>query len=281
LVVLIYSTARWASGKQAMTGFSLVFVAMWVSGNTFTYTTQEQVWGMVLFWIVPILPGIIPRYRARLVRQRIREARLRERHLIARELHDTVAHHVSAIAIQAQAGQFVADKDPDAVAGVLASIEEAASRSLDEMRKIVSALRDSESAAFAPQRGIADIEPLANIKGLEPRVDVDLTGDLDGLRPSVEHCLFRLSQESITNARRHARNVTRIAVCITGSADDVLLTVTDDGDTTTRGTRSGSGHGLITMAERTELLGGTFEAGPGTDGGWVVSAAVPRSDTAK
>ena len=148
---------------------------------------------------------------------------------LARELHDTVAHHVSAIAIRAQAGRVVARSDPAAALDALVVIEEEASRTLAEMRDLVGALRRGTEADLAPQRGVADIERLTDSSGPLPHVAVELSGDLEGLRPSLDATLYRLAQESITNAVRHARHATRIQVTVRGEPACVRLTVGDDG----------------------------------------------------
>ncbi len=109
-------------------------------------------------------------------------------------------------------------------------IEEEGSRTLAEMRTMVGALRDREDADLAPQNGVADIERLARSVDDEPRVQVRLTGDLDALGPTVGAATYRIAQESVTNALRHARNATRIDVQVVGDDDAVRLTVRDDGD---------------------------------------------------
>ena len=103
-----------------------------------------------------------------------------------------------------------------------------------------------------------------------------MSGDLDDFRPSVEAAIYRIAQESITNSVRHARDATRINVCVTGDDDCVQLTVRDDGDVSSTGRRS-SGYGLVGMTERAKLLGGTLEAGPSPDKGWTVSVVLPRA----
>ncbi len=195
---------------------------------------------------------------------------------MARELHDTVAHHVSAIAVQAQAGRTLAASRPDVAVGVLQVIEEEASRALAEMRAMVGALRQGEETDLAPQRGVADIEGLAHSLGNRPRVDVELSGDLDNLGPSVEAAIYRLTQESLTNAVRHARHATLINIYVAADDDCVRLSVRDDGDPSLYGAGSSSGYGLVGMAERAKLLGGTLEAGPRPDRGWTVTAVLPR-----
>ena len=100
--------------------------------------------------------------------------------------------------------------DPAAALDALAVIEEEASRTLTEMRAMVGALRQGEEPDLAPQRGVADLQRLASGPAERPRVQVELSGDLDGLGPSVDAALYRLAQESITNALRHARHATRV-----------------------------------------------------------------------
>jgi signal transduction histidine kinase len=194
----------------------------------------------------------------------------------SRELHDTVAHHVSAIAIQAQAGRSVAGANPGAAVDALAVIEEEASCTLTEMRLMVGVLRRGEESELAPQQGVADIGRLARKADDWPRVDVELLGDLDDLMPSVEAAIYRLAQESITNAVKHARHATRINVRVAGDDDWVHLTVRDDGDANSA-SRISSGYGLVGMTERATLLGGTLEAGPSSDKGWTVNAMLPRA----
>ncbi len=140
---------------------------------------------------------------------------------------------------------------------------------------MVGILRESGDPDLAPQRGVADIKRLAHSTGPRPRVNVELSGDLDELRPSVEAAIYRIAQESITNAVQHARHATHISVSVAGNDDSVHLTVHDDGDTSLTGPIS-SGYGLVGMAERAKLLGGTLDAGPSPGRGWTVNAVLPR-----
>jgi signal transduction histidine kinase len=232
------------------------------------------------FFLFSAALGAAIRYQASSRLREMDQVKLREREQLARELHDTVAHHVSAIAIQAQAGRTLAAADPDAAVDALEVIEEEASRTLAEMRTMVGALRQGEEPDLAPQRGVADIERLARSAGDSPRVDVELWGDLDDLKPSVEAAIYRLAQESITNAVRHARHATRINVWVVGDDRCVRLTVSDDGDASSLSASASSGYGIAGMTERAKLLGGTLEAGPSRDRGWTVDAVLPRNGTA-
>lgn len=236
----------------------------------------ERVHGYGFFLFTAALGAAI-RYHAKTHIRDIDVAKAREREQLARDLHDTVAHHVSGIVIQAQAGRAVATSHPERATEVFAVIEDAASRTLTELRTMVGALRASEGADFAPRPGVADLGRLAGQADGGPQVDVELSGQLDDLSPAVGAALYRLTQESVTtNARLHARYVTRVAVRVVGDAERVQLTVDDDGALSTTG-GSPSGYGLVGMRERAKLLGGTFHAGPGAGGGWRVEAMLPRA----
>jgi signal transduction histidine kinase len=272
LLLLPYALLRWGSGREATIGMAIVLVGHVVT-EIVASGGADAVIG-VPFLLLPAALGASMRYRSS---ARVREAdqvKLREREQLARELHDTVAHHVSAIAIQAQAGRTLAASRPDAAVNALEVIEEAASRTLEEMRAMIETLR--QEADLAPQRGVADIERLARAGG-GPRVDVELVGDLDDLRPLVGAAIYRIAQESITNAVRHARHATRIDVRVAGDRESVRLTVRDDGAAGPTGAGSTSGYGVVGMTERATLLGGTLEAGPSADGGWTVTAVLPRT----
>ncbi len=276
LLVIPYALFRWGSGREAAWGVLIMLVGWIVGITTDPGPISEAIGGLIVLTIPPVI-GIQVRqfYSSRL--QAIDQARLAERELLARELHDTVAHHVSAIAIQAQAGRAVADTNPGAALEALAVIEDAASRTLAEMRTMVSALRhDGEQAVTTPQRGVADIERLSGLAAGGPPVDVQLTGDLRDLSPSLDAALYRIAQESITNASRHAVGATRIDVRVVGEPDGVRLTVSDDGRGASVLGDSGDGFGLVGMTERAKLLGGSVTAGRSGSRGWVVDAVLPR-----
>ena len=276
--ILTYAVARWGSGREIALALVVVLVT-----NALTDQAAGDV-GLVetavgsFIWLFFAALGVVFRSRASGRERRLGEARLNERQLLARELHDSVAHHVSAIAVQAQAGRAVAAARPDAAVEALAHIEDAARQTLDEMRRVVGVLREQDgTVARAPQGGLSQIPGLADGHPRGPRVDIELSGDLDGLGPSVEAGLYRLAQESITNARRHARHATRVAVSVVGTGTDVRLSVRDDGDPPSAA--ADTGFGLVGMAERATLLGGSLDAGPGPDRGWLVEAVLPKAET--
>lgn len=258
---------------------ALPFIAAaFVAGNITDGDGLSGLIGGFIILAVTAESGLLLRSAVDSRSQLITEAKLRERQTLARELHDAVAHHVSAIAIQAQAGQFLAGQGSlEGASDALETIEEEAARALDEMRSMIATLRDEDAdIEMVPQRGISAIEELAMAASPDtPRVEVSLDGDLDRVSPSVNAAAYRLAQESITNAVRHARNATQVDVRVTGSEGDVRVTVTDDGDPV-RGERNGAGFGLVGMAERAALLGGSVTAGPGPTQGWIVDAVLPR-----
>lgn len=276
LVISLYSLFRWGSGREMVMGIPLV-IALTILANILDYTgIGDVIAGFVVLALVAAV-ALVVRYRQRFQEQSREQVRVQERERLARELHDTVAHHMSAIAIQAQAGRFVAQNGSlDGATEALEVIEEEASRTLSEMRAIVGVLRDRETpVAMAPQHGMADIESLTSAIGA-PAVTVDLDEGIRHVAGGVGAAAFRIAQESITNARRHAQNATAVHVHVSGSADAVHLTITDDGDPTSAPPQQG--FGIIGMTERATLLGGTLDAGPAAGRGWVVGATLPRQN---
>ncbi|MFI7633725.1 sensor histidine kinase [Nonomuraea sp. NPDC049400] len=279
LLLVVYALFRWGSGREAATGLAIMLVAVGVSVAFYGLAPADAVAGFAVMFSAIAL-GLAVRYRARARMRELEQVKLLEREQLARDLHDTVAHHVSAMAIRAQAGLATAASQPEAATDALRVIAAEASRTLAEMRAMVRLLRRNEPAELSPGRQIADLRQLAGHARVGPSVDVELFGDLDGLPPSVGAAIFRIAQESVTNARRHARHATRIAIQVAADDTSVRLRVSDDGDTSSVRSISSPGYGLIGMIERAGLLGGTCEAGPNPDRGWTVTAVLPRAGTA-
>lgn len=274
ILLLPYSLFRWGSGREAAVGLSLMAGAYATSAAQGEMRGLGDAIGAAVVMLFPAALGASARFRAAAHRRELETAQLREREQLARELHDTVAHHVTAITLQAQAGRAVLAARPDLAAGALAAIEGEATATLAELRAIVGALRDERPAPLAPQGRLADLARLARTSGPPPAVEVELVGELAGLRPSVESALYRLAQESVTNALRHARRATRVRVRVAAEGPLVRLSVCDDGEAPSE--RGSAGFGLVGMAERAALLGGTLEAGPAAGAGWRVEVALPR-----
>ena len=273
VVLLPYALFRWGSGRKVVIGlgFMLASASFATAGGFNGF--GEAIVGVVIL-LFPAAVGVTVRTLVVSRERSLEEVKLREREQLARDLHDSVAHHVSAVILRAQAGRYLSTTDPDAAADALAVIEDEASRALAEMRLIVGVLRKGEDADLAPTPGVVAIEELARAFDGPPRIEVAVEGDLHDLAPSVDAAIYRIAQESITNATRHARDATCITVRIVGDDASVRLTVEDDGAS---GSGSGiAGYGLTGMTERATLLGGTLEAGPGPDRGWTVAAVMPR-----
>jgi len=269
-VVLVYALCRWAKPLHVAVGLIVnLSAASAIEWQASDLKATEWIFFM-LPWFVVLGFALAMRYRARAIAGRYDQVRLAERNALARELHDTVAHHVSAIAVQAQAGQYVVKSNPQAAADVLRSIETIALDSIDEMRQMVGILRseDQRTRTVAP----ATLEVLA-ARDSRPVVHVNGDTRLDELPAAVGAALFRIAQESITNARRHSRNVTFVDVTVERHRDRVEMTVDNDGTPTTR--NSGSGYGQIGMRERVEALGGAFKSTARPALGWRTTTSIP------
>lgn len=267
-LLIPYCLARWANGREAVIGLS-IFVTIAGTALAAQYVAPEDRIGGASVVIAAVALGVAVRSRSMLRTRQLDDVRRDERERLARDLHDTVAHHLTAIAISAQAGLAVAEREPSAATDALRRIDEEATRTLAETRKVLRVLRTEEEP---PGRPLADLHGLAS-GGPGPVVAVAVDDDLDDLSPTVAAALQRIAQEAVANARRHARDATLVQVRVERQQDGVELVVTDDG----RGsTGSGDGFGIVGMTERAALLGGRLEAGslaPLT--GWRVTARLP------
>jgi signal transduction histidine kinase len=271
-LVLVYALVRWGSGREIVIGLMFVLVVA-VIGTVADYTGPSEIIGGFGILTAVAAGGAAFRYRAESWRRALEQIRSQERVGLARELHDMVAHHVSAIAVQAQAGRALAGQRPEAGLEALAAIEGEASQTLAEMRAMVRVLREGAPAEYTPQPGVADLASLAR-RDPVPVVDVEVPGDLDELPLQVDAAVYRLAQEALTNALRHARNASRVEIRVVEGEGRLRLRVTDDGQIDPARPAS-HGFGLLGMTERVQLLGGTLRAGPASGGGWTVDAELP------
>jgi signal transduction histidine kinase len=275
VLILAYALLRWGSGREIVLGLAVILGKAGLGAATGQTGPADLLAGFAVLSCATAL-GLALRWRARARQRELEQVKLLERERLARDLHDTVAHHVSAMAIRAQAGLATAPTDPAAATDALRVIETEASRALAEMRSMVRVLRHDPPTAPAADPQLTDLATPAGSRRSGPRVAVDVTGDLDDLPTPVRTAIFRIAQESVTNARRHARHVRHIDVRVNTDPTSVRLRVSDDGEGGARSTGP-AGYGLTGMAERAGLLGGTCEAGPGPDRGWTVTAVLPRN----
>ncbi|GCD95969.1 sensor histidine kinase [Embleya hyalina] len=276
VLLLVYGLLRWGSGREIVLGSAVILATFTLCAVMDETPAAHQVGGFV-FLLLPGLIGAAVRFRVTGRERQYEQVRSREREQLARELHDTVAHHVSAMVIRAQAGQVLAGTDPSAAVEALEGVEEEGARTLEEMRAMVATLRNRGAGAeLAPPAGVADLERLVRAPGGHLRVDLGLDGELDTLPPAVDAAVYRIVQESVTNTMRHAVDATEVVVRVTAERHTVRVSVRDNGRRTGRGR---AGYGLAGLRERADLLGGRLQAGPGTDRGWHVEAELPRGRT--
>jgi len=200
-----------------------------------------------------------------------------ERVRIARELHDVVAHHVSLMGVQAGAARAVMTRDPDAAAHTLAQVEASARSALGELRQLLETLR-SDSDGDAPSTvglaAIGDLVAESTDAGLPTRLSV--IGEPYPVADTVQVSLYRIAQEALTNARRHAGQEAAADVRLRYDAAAIELEVTNTGRPVTR---IGRGLGLVGMRERAGAVGGVVETRPRSGGGFLVRATVPAGVT--
>jgi signal transduction histidine kinase len=203
------------------------------------------------------------------------QAAMEERARIARELHDVVAHHVSSIAIQADTARLTTPDLPGEGGRRLEAIGQTARDALTEMRRVLGVLRtDSDDGAeLAPQPGLERLSELLDAaRATGTHVRLILEGQVLPLPPGVELTAYRIVQEALTNARRHAPGAA-VDVELRYTADGLHLRVRDNGPGPAD--PDADGHGLLGMRERAAMVGGSLRAGPAPGGGFAVEADLP------
>ncbi|MGF6823563.1 signal transduction histidine kinase [Microbacterium sp. ZKA21] len=247
------------------------------SGNSLIVTTS--VVGGIYLLAVLITSRLrvgkeLTRERALTAQEQAKRELVEERTRIARELHDVVAHSMSLIQVQASTARYRVKDLPVEAATEFDDIAGTARTSLVEMRRILGILRtEDHTAELAPQRGIDDIPGLVETTrraGADIGLSMAISGDIAA---ATQIAAYRITQESLSNAVRHAPG-TGITVVV--ASDDIAVTLTVRNAPVAASVQTAGGHGLRGMSERAELLGGSVEAGPDADGGWTVTATLPR-----
>jgi signal transduction histidine kinase len=292
LLIGEYSVAAFAPARrQRIIGaVAVIFVLIVNTLRDPVLNDWGQVLGAAAFWIVFPLAWVLGDYaRTRrlyitaLGEQAVRAERDRadqahrevahERARIARELHDVVAHGLTVVVRQAEAGDVRLDTDPAGARASFAAIAEAARQSLVEMRRLVTILRVDEPSADAskgPQLGSFEVL-LQGVRSAGIEV-VARHDDLSDLPIGLQLTSYRLVQEALTNTMQHA-SATRVDVSVRRESDALLTEVVDNGTAPTS-TRRG-GMGLIGLRERVTLFDGEFKAGARDGGGFAVTARIP------
>ncbi|HEX5881522.1 MAG TPA: sensor histidine kinase, partial [Actinomycetota bacterium] len=214
--------------------------------------------------------------------ERARRALLEERTRIARELHDVVAHHMSVIAIQAEAAPYRVPDPPEELARSFAAIRATATEGLRELRRVVGVLRADEAAEdHGPQPTLERLDELvANVEAAGLTATVEVTGTPGPLPAGVELSAYRIVQEALSNAVRHAPG-SSVRVALDHRPGGLVLRVVNGPARSQPVPPSrGSGHGVPGMRERAAMLGGELTAEPRPDGGWAVTSVLPLPDGA-
>jgi signal transduction histidine kinase len=273
--------------NRAVAGLGVMLGAIGIVGHNQGDHAGDFIWPLASFGIAwTVGYGLDQKFRqaeeareraARLGREREEQARLavaEERARIARELHDVVGHSVSVMTVQAAGVRRLLKPRQEREREALMVVEQTGREALAEMRRLVGVLRRPEEApALAPQPSLGHLDKLveqAQEAGLP--VELRIEGDPVQLATGLDLTAYRIVQEALTNAVKHAR-ANRADVVVRYDDGHVELTVTDDG--TGDGGGESGGHGLVGMRERVSVYGGELEAGPRPEGGYRVRATLP------
>jgi len=285
LLVIVHAlgAGRWGGrrsgvvGLVALTGTALA--AAWITGDAgvpaFLLPVTAWAAGRALGEREQVAARLAERARE-LEAEREAHARLSvryERARIASELHDIVAHALSVMVVQAGAGQRLSAVDPRLTAETFEAIAGAAREAEADMRRLVEMLGDV--AGEPPDLALVG-ELVSRAAGSGLDVSLRLEGDRESFRPEVTHVAYRLVQEGLTNALRHASG-SSVEVRLRGVRDELLVEVVNGPQTCAAPLAgSGTGNGLRGLHERVSACGGSLEAGPQADGGWRLAARMPR-----
>ncbi len=279
IAIVVREASRW----PAVSGTTLIVAAMVtaeVLGFPIVAAADYTEWipdptpyviGAVLLLVVSVGTGLYFRARdnerASQLAASVAAAQNSERMALARELHDVVAHYVTAIVVHAQAGQLNREVD------VLPTIAASGAEALTAMRRLVGTMRDGDSAVPAASSSLMDdVRALASESGLPVRLSFDLQ---DAVPQELARSVLRLVQESLTNTQKHASAVSAVDVALSSRDGVLFLSVADDGVASGVPVGGSGGYGLVGMRERVELLGGRFSAGRREPTGWTVRAELP------
>lgn len=201
-----------------------------------------------------------------------------ERLRIARELHDVVSHTLSVVAVQAGVARHLMHDQPQRVGPALTAIEDASRTALDDLRRMLGVLREAPEdeglVRMSPSPGLDDLESLAatHRESYGP-VQLTIEPGAEHLPDSVRLTVYRIVQESLTNARKHAPR-SEVTITVGSNGGDVTVMI-DNPESVEPASHSAPGFGLVGMRERVGLFGGAFEAGPTEHGGFRVRAVLP------
>jgi signal transduction histidine kinase len=288
--LLAFVIARWCESLARAAALGLLAVAAPVAvGATETAGhTSVGIWtvGVAFPWLIAravFRQGQLAAALEATRREVAQQAMLEERRRIARDVHDFVGHGLAAVMLQVTSARHVLRRDPGAAEEALRSAEEVGRRSMQELRRTVALLRSDDESGVPPPVPVAGEIPAlveeARAGGLA--VDLRTLGDLGRLEPGVGLALYRIAQEALANAARHAP---RARTVLTLELSDGQASLVAETTGPVAPAHAGDGerrrYGLIGMRERATALGGELTAGPTVDG-WRVSCRVPLKPTEK
>jgi signal transduction histidine kinase len=318
LLVPLLNLRWWGGLPWGPAQIAVLLVVLWMAGIRHDRPVLGWLWALTLlpwwFWVSKDGPGLVTAAlgclaflamalavdgtgaarRAQLAlagqaeraeQERAQRAVLEERTRIARELHDVVAHHMSLLAVRAESAPNRLGARlgglPDPVRAEFGSLSGSAREALADMRRLLGVLRSDQPAARAPQPGLPDLPGLiGTARQAGMAVELSAPSVLDQVPSSASVCAYRIVQEALSNAARHAEGAP-VTVSVRHDTTTVTLQVTNGpGGTAGPHTNGHGGHGLVGMRERVELLGGSLSAGHAPGGGFAVSAVLPLNGPA-
>jgi signal transduction histidine kinase len=266
VAIVVYNQPNHSAGGLIFT--AILFAVVWLAG----FALSER---GVQAEAAEVRAAVAEREREAAARIAVAEERAR----IARELHDVVAHAMSVMVLQVGAVRHKLPPSLEEEDKALEDVENAGRTALAEMRRLLGAMRrNGENAELAPQPGLGGLESLVEEvgrAGLPAQLHVE--GDPFPLSQAMDLSAYRIVQEGLTNALKHAR-ASRADVTVRYAPDELQIEVRDDGSGGSAG--DGSGHGLVGVRERVKIYGGEMTAGPDNGGGFVLSARLPLSGEA-
>jgi signal transduction histidine kinase len=282
LLLAVYSAAAHTSGRRMLLAGAMT-LAFYVIDLVLIDTAAINAEGIIFFALLYGAPWVAGRaVRSRRLKERQLEhekamaavAIAEERGRIARELHDVVAHSISVMVLQARGGRRVLKSEPADAHDAFATIERTGQQALDEMRRLLGMLRGSdETLALAPQPSLKELDRLVEqVRAAGLPVEVTVEGEPRELPPGVDLSAFRIVQEALTNALKHA-GPSRARVVLRYHPDDLELEISDDGPGTGEGV--GPGYGLLGMRERVSVYGGELQSGRRPGGGYALRVRLP------
>jgi signal transduction histidine kinase len=285
VVAAIFSAAAHGSNPAATVALSVTAAVVETALDPLIHTFGDSLWSIILITLT-LAAGFGMRSRTTALEQRAEALKRNqdllaaaaadeERRRIARELHDIISHSLGVLVLQAGAAEQVLERDPERAREVLRSIRATGQEAIGEMGMLFGLIRGEAIASREPQPSLADVDRLVG-KMREAGHDVgfQIEGERRALSPALELSAFRIVQEGLTNALKHA-GPAQARVVLRYGEDELEVEVADDGSAGGNGNANGSRRGLAGIGERVAVFGGRLDAGPRPDGGWTLRAGFP------